>query len=162
MPCQTRTTADRAASRPRAEGGELYSASFAKAGYAPLPEYVEPIDSPVSKPGSDYPLVLAAFRSINYCDQQHRKIPRLRRGVPDPIVVINPETAAKLNIVDGGWAIVETSLGRIKLKASYNNSLHPSVVAATYRWWQGCRELVSVPHRSLMCRVSLVRLNREP
>jgi anaerobic selenocysteine-containing dehydrogenase len=116
LPCQTRTTADRAASRPRAEGGELYSASFAKAGYAPLPEYVEPIDSPVSKPGSDYPLVLTAFRSINYCDQQHRNIPRLRRGVPDPVV----------------------------------------------ERWQGCRELVSLPHRSLMCRVSLVRLNREP
>ena len=43
---------------------ELSSASFAKAGYAPLPEYVEPIDSPVNKPGSDYPLVLAAFRSV--------------------------------------------------------------------------------------------------
>lgn len=108
-----------------------------------MPECVEPIESPVSKPGSDDPLVLTAFRSINYCNQQHRNIPRLRRGVPDPVVEINPETAARLNIPDGGWAIVETSLGRsrIKLKASYNNSLHPGVVAATYGWWQGCREL---------------------
>ena len=43
-----------------------------------MPEYVEPIDSPVSKPGSDYPLVLAAARSINYCDQQHRNPGRFR------------------------------------------------------------------------------------
>jgi anaerobic selenocysteine-containing dehydrogenase len=161
---------------------ELYSASFARAGYAPLPEYVEPVESPLGKPNSDYPLVLTAFRSINYCDQQHRNIPRLRRGVPDPVVELNPETAAKLNIADGEWAIVETNLGRIKLKASYNNSLHPGVAAATYGWWQGCRELglpgydpldpeganvnllipdtnidpisASVPHRSRMCRVT--------
>jgi hypothetical protein len=44
--------------RPRgfptpSERVELYSASFAKAGCAPLPEYVEPIESPVSKPASD-------------------------------------------------------------------------------------------------------------
>jgi hypothetical protein len=35
-----------------------------------LPEYVEPIESPFSKPGSDDPLVLTVFRSINDCDQQ--------------------------------------------------------------------------------------------
>jgi anaerobic selenocysteine-containing dehydrogenase len=130
MPRQTRATADRAGSP--GERVALYSASFAKAGYAPSPEYVEPIESPVSKPGSDYPLVPTALRSVNYSDQQHCNIPRLRRGVPDPVVEINPETAAKLNIADGGWGIVETSLGGIKLKASYNNSLHPSVAPAIY------------------------------
>jgi hypothetical protein len=51
MPRQTPATPDRAGFP--GEGVELYSASFAQAGYGPSPEYVEPIESPVSKPASD-------------------------------------------------------------------------------------------------------------
>ena len=166
---------------------ELYSTRFATAGYAPLPEYVEPVESPLSASHSSYPLVLTGFRSLNYCDQQHRNIPRLRRGVPEPVVELHPETAAKLNIENGEWAIVETQAGKIKLKAAYNAALHPGVVCAPYGWWQGCRELglpgydplssdganvnllipnadidptsASVPHRSRMCRVRRLNSN---
>jgi anaerobic selenocysteine-containing dehydrogenase len=69
MPRQIRTTADRAASRPRADAS-ISIRQACQDSYAPLPEYVEPIESPFSEPGSDYPLVLTVFRSINYCDQQ--------------------------------------------------------------------------------------------
>lgn len=72
-------------------------------------------------------------------------------------------------------------MGRVRLKARYQDELHPRVVATPYGWWQGCRELglpgydpfgpdganvnllisntavdpisASVQHRSLMCRV---------
>lgn len=161
---------------------ELYSTRFAEAGYAPLPDHIEPAESPLDDSGSAYPLVLTAFRSIQYIDQQHRNIPRLRRQVPEPVVELHPETAADLNIANGDWATVETAAGRVRLKASYNASLHPRVVCAPYGWWQGCRELdlpgydplgpdganvnllipntdidpisASVPHRSRMCRVT--------
>ena len=129
--------------------------------------------------------MLTAFRSINYCDQQHRNIPRLRRGVPHPVIELHPDVAAKLDIQDGEWANVETRWGRARLKATYNAALHPGVVCAPYGWWQACREIplpgydplssdganvnllipntdidplsASVPHRSRMCRVT--RLN---
>ena len=161
---------------------ELYSTRFAQAGYPPLPDYTEPAESPVTQPDSDYPLVLTAFRSINYCDQQHRNIPRLRRGVPHPVIELHPDVAAKLDIKDGEWANVETRWGRARLKATYNAALHPGVVCAPYGWWQACREIplpgydplspdganvnllipntdidplsASVPHRSRMCRVT--------
>jgi anaerobic selenocysteine-containing dehydrogenase len=164
---------------------ELYATRFAAAGYAPLPQYTEPVESPITRSESDYPLVLTAFRSINYCDSQHRNIPRLRPGALEPIVELHPEVATKLNIKDGEWAIVETRWGRVRLKATYNAALHPGVVCAPYGWWQACSELdlpgynalssdganvnmlilntgidpisASVPHRSRMCRIVRLR-----
>ena len=84
-------------------------------------------------------------------------------------------------IADGDWVVLETAIGRVKLKAKCNDALHPRVVATQYGWWQGCRELglrgydpfgpdganvnllipnkaidpisASVQHRSQMCRV---------
>jgi anaerobic selenocysteine-containing dehydrogenase len=162
---------------------EIYATSFARAGYAPLPVYQEPGESPHSHPdmAQPYPLVLTFFRLVQYCDVQHRNIPRLRRQVPEPFLEIHPATASSVSIQDGEWVILETATGRIRLKARFKDSLHPGVVATAHGWWQGCRELGlpgydpfgsqgananllvsndvidpisgSVPHRSQRCRV---------
>jgi anaerobic selenocysteine-containing dehydrogenase len=130
----------------------------------------------------DYPLVLTSFRLLQFVDEQHRNIPRLRNAVREPFVEIHPDTAAGLSVLDGEWVNVETVGGKIRLKARYNSALHPKVVCAVAGWWQSCRELglpaydplaskganinliipnthidpisASVPHRSRMCRVS--------
>jgi anaerobic selenocysteine-containing dehydrogenase len=162
---------------------EIYATHFARAGYAPLPVYQEPVGSPPSHPDTaqEYPLVLTFFRLVQYCDVQHRNIPRLRRQVPEPFLEIHPATAAAVSIQDGEWVVLETATGQIRLKARYKNSLHPGVVATVHGWWQGCQELGlpgydpfgpqgsnanllvandiidpisgSVPHRSQRCRV---------
>jgi hypothetical protein len=90
-------------------------------------------------------------------------------------------TARAVGVADGNWVVLETAMGRVRLKAKCNDALHPRVVATQYGWWQGCRELglpgydpfgpdganvnllipnaaidpisASVPHRSQMCRV---------
>jgi anaerobic selenocysteine-containing dehydrogenase len=158
---------------------EIYSTHFAQAGYAPLPVYQEPAGS--SDMAQEYPLVLTFFRLVQYCDVQHRNIPRLRRQVPEPFLEIHPATASAVSIQDGEWVMLETATGRIRLKARFKDSLHPGVVATAHGWWQGCRELGlpgydpfgsegsnanllvsndiidpisgSVPHRSQRCRV---------
>jgi anaerobic selenocysteine-containing dehydrogenase len=165
---------------------ELYSARFAATGYDPLPSHNEPVESPIatSELTREYPLILTSFRHVQFVDQQHRNIPRLRRAVPEAIIEIHPGTAAEIGFVDGEWVNLETVAGRIRLKARYNNALHPRVVCAPYGWWQGCSELglpgydpfsqnganvnliisndyidpisASVPHRSRMCRVTKV------
>jgi anaerobic selenocysteine-containing dehydrogenase len=162
---------------------EIYATSFARAGYAPLPVYQEPAGSPHSHPDMDqeYPLVLTFFRLVQYCDVQHRNIPRLRRQVPEPFLEIHPATASSISVQDGEWVILETATGRIRLKTRFKDSLHPGVVATAHGWWQGCRELGlpgydpfgpqgananllvsndvidpisgSVPHRSQRCRI---------
>jgi anaerobic selenocysteine-containing dehydrogenase len=179
---------DRTTGRPRGfptptRKVELYATRLARAGYAPLPVYEEPGGSPHSRPevAQAYPLVLTFFRLVQFCDVQHRNIPRLRRQVPEPFLEIHPATAAAAGIRDGEWVTLETATGRIRLKARFKDSLHPQVVATAHGWWQGCRELGlpgydpfgpegananllvpndvvdpisgSVPHRSQRCRV---------
>jgi anaerobic selenocysteine-containing dehydrogenase len=165
---------------------ELYATRFAQAGYPPLPVYQEPGGSSHSRPdrAQEYPLLLSFFRLVQYCDVQHRNIPRLRRQVPEPFLEIHPTTTAAMRIQDEEWIILETATGRIRLKARCKNSLHPGVVATAHGWWQGCQELGlpgydplgpegananllvsnevvdpisgSVPHRSQRCRVRKV------
>jgi anaerobic selenocysteine-containing dehydrogenase len=162
---------------------EIYATSFARAGYAPLPVYQELIERPSNHPDvvQEYPLVLTFSRLVQFCDQHHRNIPRRRRQVREPFLEIHPTTAAPLSIQDGEWVILETALGRVRLKAKFKDALRPRVVATQYGWWQGCQELElpgydpvgpdgananllipneamdpisgAVPHRSQQCRV---------
>ena len=44
-------------------------------------------------------------------------------------------------IHNGAWISLETANGKVKLKAKFNESLHPSIVATVYGWWQSCKEL---------------------
>jgi len=162
---------------------ELYATRFAQAGYAPLPVLQEPVEhsSPAPQMAQPYPLLLTFFRLVQFCDEQHRNIPRLRRQVPEPFLEIHPSTATAAGIADGAWAVLETASGSVRLKARFKDALHPRVVATPYGWWQGCQELGlpgydpfgpegananllipndaidpisgSVPHRSQRCRV---------
>jgi anaerobic selenocysteine-containing dehydrogenase len=162
---------------------EVYSTRFARAGYAPLPALEESSEghSNASKMAEEYPLLLTFFRLVQFCDEQHRNIPRLRRPVPEPFVEIHPRTAHAAGIGDGDWAVLETVTGGVRLKAKFKDSLHPQVVATSYGWWQSCQALGlagydafspegananllipndtidpisgSVPHRSQRCRV---------
>jgi anaerobic selenocysteine-containing dehydrogenase len=122
---------------------EVYSARFAGAGYDPLPCHNEPAESPLgtSELSHDYPLVLTSFRLLQFVDEQHRNIPRLRNDVKEPFVEIHPETAGGLRVLDGEWVNVETVAGKIRLKAKYNDALDPRVVCAPYGWWQACGQL---------------------
>jgi anaerobic selenocysteine-containing dehydrogenase len=163
---------------------ELYSARFAAVGYDPLPSHNEPVESPVgtSELAREYPFILTSFRHLQFVDQQHRNIPRLRRAVPEPVIEIHPVTAVAIDVADGEWVNLETVAGKIRLKPKYSDTLNPRVVCVPYGWWQACNELglpgydpfsqnganvnliisndyvdlisASVPHRSRMCRVT--------
>ena len=162
---------------------EIYSTTFARASYEPLPVYQGPGGRAQDRTdvAQEYPLVLTFFRLVQDCDVQHRNIPRLRRQVPEPFLEIHPGAAASIGIQDEDWLIQETPMGRIRLKARFKDSLHPGVVSTAHGWWQACQELGlpgydpfgpegananllvsndvidpisgSVPHRSQMCRV---------
>ncbi len=156
---------------------ELYSTTFAAAGYAALPE----IKTDCSH-DEHFTLTLTFFRDIHFCDEQHRNIPRLRRRFPEPCLEINPRTAESAGIENGQWLFLETARARVKLKAKFNSALHPKTVATVYGWWQSCEPLklsgyhplcadgananllisnanidpisASVAHRSQRCRVT--------
>lgn len=114
---------------------EIYSTAFAKAGYPPLPVFETRVDDTDSR----YPLTLTFYRLVQFCDEQHRNIPRLRRSFPEPFADLHPQTAKSAHVKDGEWILLETANGKVKIKAKFNDSLHPAVVTTVYGWWQACQ-----------------------
>jgi anaerobic selenocysteine-containing dehydrogenase len=162
---------------------ELYCQTFAAHGIAPLPEYVEPALSPVSRPdiAADYPLVLTNAKFTTFVHSQQRALPSLRKSSPQPTAEVHPETALRYGIKNKEWMIVESPRGAIKVKARVTMNIIPGVVCCQHGWWQACKELAlpgydpydadganaatligadladpvsgSLPHRSYLCRV---------
>jgi len=117
---------------------ELYSTRFEQLGYAPLPYYEEPPESPVSTPeiAADYPLVLTTGGRIPfYFNSEHRQLNRLRKAYRYPRAEIHPETASRLGIADGDWMWIETRRGRMRQKAKFTTGIDPRVISAEHGWW---------------------------
>jgi len=113
---------------------ELYSTVLEDMGYDPLPYFVEPGESPYSKPElvEEYPLVLTTgYRQPFYFLSQYRNLPWQRSFGVYPIVQINPETAKQLGIEDGDWVWIESPRGRIRQVARLFPGIDPRVVMAT-------------------------------
>jgi len=162
---------------------ELYCLPFAAHGVAPLPEFVEPALSPVSRPdiAADFPLVLTNAKFTTFVHSQQRALPSLRKSSPEPSADIHPETARRFGVNNKEWMIVETPRGAIKVKARVTSNIVPGIVCCQHGWWQACKELElpgyspydssganpatligadladpvsgSLPHRSYLCRV---------
>jgi len=152
-------------------------ASYLKAmGIPALPSFREPDEGPVSTPGllADFPLVLTTGgRNIAFYHSSHRNIPSLRRHAPDPLLQINPDTAASLGIEDGEWVCLSTPRGSVEIRACLTPGMHPQVVHAPHGYWYGvengwkrvniniltpdeplCPVTGSVPIKAMLCRVS--------
>ncbi|HEU4367011.1 MAG TPA: molybdopterin-dependent oxidoreductase [Methylomirabilota bacterium] len=122
---------------------EIYASQFLDHGYAPLPDYVEPAVSPVSRPdlAARYPLVLTSAKVVQFCHSQHRSLPRLRRHSPDPLVELHPSAAGARGIAPDDWVVVETPRATMRARAKLNATLAPGVVWAQFGWWQACEPL---------------------
>ena len=117
---------------------ELYSTRFEDMGYAPLPYYEEPPESPISRPDifHEYPLILTTGARISYFfNSEHRQIENLRKAHRDPIAEIHPSTARTYSIRNGDWMWIETQRGRIKQRAKVTDGIDPRVIAAQHGWW---------------------------
>ncbi len=162
---------------------ELYSSTFEKNGYDPLPDYKEPPESPVASPEllKEYPFILTTGgRSVTYFCSEGRQIGSLRKLGRDPVVDIHPEAAKEMGIADGDWVWIETPQvkgERVRLRAKLTTGINPRVVHAAYGWWypempgpeHGCFEsnintvltgdpprdeiCGSVPTKATLCRV---------
>ena len=122
---------------------ELYSETLARHGYPPLAEFAEPGTSPVSRPDlvGRYPLILSCAKLLRFCETQHRTIPALRRGAPDPVVELHPQAALVRGIDADDWVAIETPLGSVRARAKLNANLDERVVIGQHGWWQACPEL---------------------
>jgi len=122
---------------------ELRSSTFAALGCEPLPVYREMPHSPLgdSKIGEDFPLVLiSGSRFMPMYHSEQRQIEEARKKRPDPLVTLHPETAKRLNLVEGDWVKVETPLGSIRMRLNLSDMVDPRMADADHGWWFPERE----------------------
>jgi anaerobic selenocysteine-containing dehydrogenase len=116
---------------------EIYSETFKKAGFDPLPTYREPDQSPLrDHPMSQkYPLVLTTgARILYYTHGQHRNIRALKEKIPEPFAEIHPKTATQYGIKDGDPIVVESNRGKIEVKARVTQDILGGVVSIPHGW----------------------------
>jgi thiosulfate reductase/polysulfide reductase chain A len=117
---------------------ELYSTILERMGYDPLPYWEQPKLAPSHDPemAQKYPMsLIAGARNRRFYHSQGRQVQSVRRGSPDPIAQLNPDTAESLGIDDGDWMLVETRMGRAEFKCQYFPGIAHDVVAAEHGWW---------------------------
>ena len=117
---------------------ELKSSIFEKLGAAPLPEYKEPVWSPVSDPemAEEYPLILiTGSRFMPMYHSEQRQIKKAREKYPDPLVTIHPETAAKYNLEAGDWAVISTPLGKVRQRVKISDIVRQDMCDMQHGWW---------------------------
>ena len=125
---------------------ELFSPQLQEWGLDPIPNYYELRESPLGDPelAREYPLVLTSWKSEYYRHSSQRQVKALRDQHPEPIVYVNPKTAAESGINEGDWVWVATRRGRIRQKAMLSEDIDPRVVGVDYAWWfpeRGAEEL---------------------
>jgi len=117
---------------------EIYSETFERAGFDPLPTFLEPERGPGRASRAfleKFPLILSTGnRHIVYTHSQHHGADILRRMYPEPLVQISPATANRFGIEDGDRVIVETNRGQVNMKAAVEERLADSVVLVPHGW----------------------------
>lgn len=155
---------------------EFVASLFEQYGYDPLPNFVEPAVSPVSKPelAQNYTLICSTGLKLGiHTHTQFRTLPWIREIEPEPFGEIHPCTASKAGIEDGDWMLVESPEGGIRVRARVRFTVDPRVVIVTHGYgepYAGNEDLANLitsgnerdpiagvtGNRSFLCRVKKV------
>lgn len=117
---------------------ELYSTMLEALGEDPLPYYLEPKFSAVSRPelAEAYSLIMTTgARRFTSFHSEHRQIKTLREIHPWPTVDINPKTAATKGITEGSWVYVENPWGKARFNAHLTPIVQEKVISIDHGWW---------------------------
>ncbi|MGB0712322.1 MAG: molybdopterin-containing oxidoreductase family protein [Gammaproteobacteria bacterium] len=123
---------------PTASGKvEFDSGELREAGHDGLPIYVEPAESPLSKPEllAEFPLVLTSGGRMKFFthSQQHNVAGMLERD-PYPRCQIHPDDAAPRGIVTGQPVAVRSPRGEVTFHAEVSERVKPGVVHCFHGW----------------------------
>lgn len=113
---------------------EIASSVLEEYGYDPLPRYVEPRESPASRPelAERYPLVFNSGARHNVdLHALHQSIPALGNERPAPTVMINAEDAARRGISSGDRVAIKTRRGQVRMYAHVTGDIAPGAVEAS-------------------------------
>lgn len=117
---------------------EFFCKALARLGYDPLPAYVEPPESPLSRPdlAARFPLVLTTgARRSEYFHSEGRQIAALRSRRPRPLAELHPDTAGPRGIAEGDRVAVSSPRGVVTAWARVTPDIRPGVVGLDHGWW---------------------------
>jgi cysteine desulfurase NifS len=113
---------------------EIASSVLEEYGYDPLPRYVEPRESTVSRPeaAKQYPLIFNSGARHNVdLHALHHSVPALAKERPVPTVMINDEDAEKRRIKNGDKVLITTLRGRVEMYAQVTDEIVAGAVEAS-------------------------------
>jgi cysteine desulfurase NifS len=113
---------------------EIASSVLEEYGYEPLPRYVEPRESPASKPelARQFPLVFNSGARHNVdLHALHHTIPALTHERPVPTVMINAADAAERKIEHGDKVAIRTARGQISMYAVVTDDIVRGAIEAS-------------------------------
>ncbi len=116
---------------------EFDSKELREQGYAGLPLYEEPAESPLSTPEllTDYPLVLTSGgRQKYFTHSQQRNVAAMLAYDPKPRIQLHPEDAANRSISEGDSVWVSSPRGAVKFVAAVTDIMKPGVVHCFHGW----------------------------
>ena len=83
----------------------------------------------------EFPLLMTNAKEEIFMNTGFKMLSSLRAMKPDPIVQMNPETAARLGLKEGDEVIIESKHGAIRQRLALEPALDPRVVNASFGWW---------------------------
>jgi cysteine desulfurase NifS len=158
---------------------EIASSVLEEYGYEPLPRYVEPKESPASKPevAKRFPLIFNSGARYNVdLHALHHSIPELARERPVPTVMMNTADAAQRGIASGDKVLIRTVRGQVPMYAAITHDIVKGAIEASGAgggalgstdWQEACvNELTDLndydpisgfpAYKALLCEVSKV------
>lgn len=107
---------------------EIYSESFAKHGYNPLPEYRHR----AIVPDDEYPFQLINTKLETHCNLTTQDSPALLRITPENWAELNSDDARRLGIAEGDRIEIASPLGRLEITARVRPGMRPGVVCVRH------------------------------
>ena len=113
---------------------EAVSMALKKHGYPALPEYKEPMEVT-----PEYPLILISGSRVPYITHSkwREDSPWLLELQRNPLLMINPEDAAKRHIKRGDEMFLKTPYGQMRVKAKPTIMVRAGVVGIMHGWAKG-------------------------
>ena len=152
---------------PASDNGkfELYSEDLLLYGNGPLPLYIEPPITKLSRPDllEDFPYTLiTGGRSHAFFHTEYRNSPWMREVHMFPTMDINPATAAEHGIEQDDWVYIETYVDRIKQRANLTEAIKPGMIHVEHDWWFPEREATDDLHGAFDSNCNVLFENNGP
>ena len=110
---------------------ELVSSVLAFSGYSPVPVFAR---WPGDAADPDYPLALITYKLPHQTNAMSGSNPYLHAVQNDNLLLMNPKTAADLDVAPGDAVIVESSWGRAPVQVDLTEGIRPGTVALSHHF----------------------------